>query len=69
MNIGDYIREKREELNIGQRAFAKIAGMSHSYLSEIENGKAKSNPTDEVMQKIADTGSIVTGKQIGRAHV
>lgn len=54
MNIGEYIKEKREKLGIGQRAFAKNAGMSHSYLSEIENGKAKSNPTDEVMRKIAD---------------
>lgn len=54
MNIGEYIKEKREKLGIGQRAFAKNAGMSHSYLSEIENGKAKSNPTDEVIRKIAD---------------
>lgn len=54
MNIGEYIKERREKLGIGQRAFAKNAGMSHSYLSEIENGKAKSNPTDEVMRKIAD---------------
>lgn len=55
MNIGEYIKNRREKLGIGQRVFAKSAGMSHSYLSEIENGKAKSNPTDEVMQKIAST--------------
>lgn len=41
MDINKRIVELRKKANIKPSAFAKIAGISQSYYSEIESGKAK----------------------------
>ena len=58
MNIGSIIKIKREKAGLTQREAAKLSGVSHSYLSEIENGKTKAIPTDEILSLLAKTFSL-----------
>lgn len=39
MKMGERIRKRRNELNISQRMLASAAGLSQSFLSEVESGK------------------------------
>lgn len=50
--VGDRIRKIREDKKMGLNETAKSAGISGSYLSNIEKG-IKSNPSTETLQKIA----------------
>lgn len=50
MHIGDKIRHRRIELNMTQRQVAKLAGISISFLSDIERGR--SNPSLENTLKL-----------------
>ena len=38
MSFGEYLSKKRKELRITVREFAKIIGISPSFLSDLENG-------------------------------
>src|SRR5690349_25141559 len=49
--IGDYIRQQREQANISLRQLAQAAGVSNPYLSQIERGLRK--PSAEILQQIA----------------
>ncbi|GAB2824577.1 MULTISPECIES: helix-turn-helix domain-containing protein [Lentzea] len=50
-NIGEYIREQRNNAKISLRELAKQAGVSNPYLSQIERGLRK--PSAEILQQIA----------------
>jgi transcriptional regulator with XRE-family HTH domain len=50
-NIGDYIRQQREQARISLRQLADQAGVSNPYLSQIERGLRK--PSAEILQQIA----------------
>lgn len=49
--LGEFIRQQRETARLSLRHFAKIAGVSNPYLSQIERGLRK--PSAEVLQQIA----------------
>jgi transcriptional regulator with XRE-family HTH domain len=49
--LGDTIRELRESAGLGLRALARKAGVSPSYLSEVESGLYE--PSASKAQKIA----------------
>lgn len=49
--FGDYLKQKRMALGINQRAFAKMAGISYSYISSIETGKRPA-PSRDVLRKL-----------------
>src|SRR5438477_876711 len=49
--IGDYIRQQREQAKISLRQLARAAGVSNPYLSQIERGLRK--PSAEILQQIA----------------
>jgi HTH-type transcriptional regulator, competence development regulator len=53
--FGETIRELRKAKNLGQRALAKMIGVSHTYVSEIENEKLDFGdyPSDELIRKLA----------------
>lgn len=51
--IGDNIKKIRLNKNIGLNKTANLAGISGSYLSNIEKG-LKENPSMEVLHKIAN---------------
>lgn len=51
--LGDNIKSIREEKKLGLNETARLAGISPSYLSDIEKGN-KTNPSMEVLRRIAD---------------
>ena len=50
-DIGEYIRQQRNNAKISLRQLAKQAGVSNPYLSQIERGLRK--PSAEILQQIA----------------
>ena len=55
--FGDRIRELRKAKNLGQRALGKKVGVSHTYVSKIENEKLDFGdyPSEELIRKLAKT--------------
>jgi HTH-type transcriptional regulator, competence development regulator len=53
--FGETIRELRKAKNLGQRALAQMIGVSHTYVSKIENEKLDFGdyPSDELIRKLA----------------
>jgi transcriptional regulator with XRE-family HTH domain len=52
-SLGDFIRRQRELSAMSMREFARLAGISNPYLSQIERGLRA--PSGQVLQAIADT--------------
>lgn len=50
--LGELIREKRNEKGLGLRELARNADISHSYLSQIENGNKK-EPKSYILRALA----------------
>jgi transcriptional regulator with XRE-family HTH domain len=53
LSLGDFIRRQRELSAMSMREFARAAGISNPYLSQIERDLRA--PSEKVMQAIADT--------------
>lgn len=53
--FGDRIRHLRRAKGLGQRAFAEMVGISHTYVSKIENEKLDFGdyPSEDLICKIA----------------
>lgn len=51
IKVGEIIKAKREEKNYSLVDFAKVAGISPGYLSQLENGR-KANPKLEIVLRI-----------------
>ncbi|MEN6458197.1 MAG: helix-turn-helix transcriptional regulator [Thermoguttaceae bacterium] len=53
--FGERIRELRKAKNLGQRALAELIGVSHTYVSKIENEKLDFGeyPSEELICEIA----------------
>jgi HTH-type transcriptional regulator, competence development regulator len=62
--VGDRIRELREERNWSQREFAKRVGINYSVVNRIELGKR--NVEDHELAKIADVFGVTTDYLLGR---
>ena len=52
-SLGDFIRRRRELSAMSMREFARQAGISNPYLSQIERGLRA--PSEQVVNAIADT--------------
>lgn len=52
MKIGEKIKLSREERKITQKELAEKAGISNTYLSDIE--RMRTNPSIKVLKQIAD---------------
>jgi transcriptional regulator with XRE-family HTH domain len=50
--LGEWIKQKRAEQGINQRELASLAGMSRSYLCDIERGRG-TQPSFEYLERIA----------------
>ena len=57
-DLGEFIRELRNNARISLRQLAKQAGVSNPYLSQIERGLRK--PSAEVLQQIANALKVST---------
>jgi len=51
-SLGAYLRSERETAGLSLRQLAEAAHVAHGYLARLERGE-QSNPTIEVLQKIA----------------
>lgn len=73
MKLGELIKKFREENKMSLREFAKKAGLSHSYINNLENGIDPRSgkevmPTIETLKKIAQAMNMELNdllKQIG----
>lgn len=68
-SLGDFIRTQRELSAMSMREFARAAGISNPYLSQIERGLRA--PSEQVLQAIADTLKVSADtlyQQAGRAR-
>lgn len=59
MTLGDLIKKYREENDLSQRDFAKMAGLSNSFISQLEMNKNSKNgqpikPQIETFKSVAD---------------
>lgn len=50
--LGDFIREQRDQAQMSMRQLAKAAGISNPYLSQVERGLRK--PSAEILARIAE---------------
>ncbi len=57
MNLGDKIRQLREEMGLTQGQLANGSSVSQGYLSQLENGEVK-NPSAAVLLRIAQAMKI-----------
>lgn len=56
--LGDFLKKERKERNMTLRDFAKVSGLSHTYVSQLEQGYDKRRdieivPTIDALAKIA----------------
>lgn len=54
--IGDILRKLRKQKGFSLRELARLSGLSHSFISDIENGRC--NPSIESLHKIADALNV-----------
>lgn len=66
MNIGEQIKTIRQELGMSRRAFSEAAGISDSYLAELEKGKKQ--PTVNILSKIANAFNISISDILGESE-
>mgnify|MGYP000913815507 FL=1 len=52
MNLAEFIRSKREELNLSQRQLGIASGLSNTVISKIENGE-RTEPDVDTLRKLA----------------
>ncbi|WP_181884622.1 helix-turn-helix domain-containing protein [Neobacillus piezotolerans] len=52
-DFGSYIKKLRKDKGLTLAKLAELSGVSHPYISQIENGKLKSFPSSEVLIKLA----------------
>ena len=52
IDLGAFIRERREDARLSIRRLAELAGVSNPYLSQIERGVRR--PSAEILQQVAD---------------
>lgn len=53
VQFGEYLRSLRQEKGLTLTKLAEESGVSHPYLSQIENGKKNNYPSSEVLIKLA----------------
>jgi transcriptional regulator with XRE-family HTH domain len=65
---GDQIKVRRKELNLSQKQLADLAGVSRSYIAQIEAGTA-TNVSDEHVRSIAAALMLPTTEQTGDDNI
>ena len=69
MNLGDKIRQLREERRLTQGHLATHSSVSQGYLSQLENGEVK-NPSAAVLLRVAQPqiSALVNGRAASFSH-
>ncbi len=69
MKLGKLIRKQRESLGLTQDQVAARAGISKPYLSNIETGRAKNPPSNQVLDKLERSLEFESGALRRRADI
>ena len=64
MTLGDRIAAKREEMGCSQRQLGKLAGVTHTVISELERN-VREVATSDVVKKLARTLGVSADYLIG----
>lgn len=72
MSLGEVVREYRKSQGLSLREFGQLCGISHAYISDIENGSDRRTgkmprPTVETVTAIAKGMGISLGELMARA--
>jgi len=54
LDLGDYIKRVRVSRDFSIRELSRLSGVSHPYISQIENGKI-SIPSPDILNKLAES--------------
>lgn len=68
LGIGPALKSLRKEKNLSLREASRRAGVSHPYLSQLENGK-NDKPSLAIMERLAKTYDITLDDLMSRAYV
>ena len=69
MSLGQIIRKRRQELNLTLDTVSSEVGFSKPYLSNIETGKAKNPPNDELLTRLEKIFNFEPGLLLHIAHM
>lgn len=61
MNLGEYVKQYRDEHNLSQRAFAELCGVSNGYISLIERDEIDKRTGKPSKPKIDSLMAIAKG--------
>jgi transcriptional regulator with XRE-family HTH domain len=53
VELGEFLKARRKELGYTLSKLAELSGVSHPYLSQIENGKLQNIPSSEILIKLS----------------
>lgn len=66
--FGNILREFRKKAGLSQRALARKVGVSHTYISKIENHKLDHTPSIRTLGKMAEALGIDSADMIRAAN-
>ena len=64
--FGEYVKQRREHLNLTMRAFADAVKISPAYLCDIENGNRK--PPEKFLEKFAEVLQITDTEELNHFY-
>ncbi|MDD2675764.1 MAG: helix-turn-helix domain-containing protein [Flavobacterium sp.] len=68
MNLADFVKEKRKEVNLTQEAFAERTGVALTVIRKIEQGKENLNleKVNQVLKMFGHTLAPVNARELAR---
>jgi y4mF family transcriptional regulator len=70
MNLADFVKEKRKEVNLTQEAFAERAGVALTVIRKIEQGKENLNleKVNQVLKMFGHTLAPVNARELAKTN-
>lgn len=70
MNLADFVKEKRKEVNLTQEAFAERTGVALTVIRKIEQGKENLNleKVNQVLKMFGHTLAPVNARELARTN-
>lgn len=70
MNLADFVKQKRKEVNLTQEAFAELAGVALTVIRKIEQGKENLNleKVNQVLKMFGHTLAPVNARELAKTN-
>lgn len=70
MNLADFVKQKRKEVNLTQEAFAELTGVALTVIRKIEQGKENLNleKVNQVLKMFGHTLAPVNARELARTN-